>query len=402
LTVSFNIIPEDERTADLSLPAFGSPISKDDAKKLAVRISQWGIGNVAPNPLVGCVIVDKDHKFVSAGAHLLLGQHHAEINAINMAKDRHGISDLAGLTLYVTLEPCAHEGRTPSCAQRLALEKPSKVIYGIKDPNPKVSGKGAAIISAAGISCELDSTWSKDCLRAAEFFHWETVEKRPFVGLKSAISLDGAIARRGDQRTWITGERARALGHYLRLKYDAIAIGTWTLLHDNPGLTPRESAVSGRSPWRIVVDPNGRGLDAGQSKNLELLHTFNEKVVWILTKAATKQLQSKLAKYPNLTVISLDVNADGIVEPDDMLQELYKLGITSVLLEGGSGLYRPFIAKNKVNRYHLFQAAKLLGGSNKINFFEGFSTTFAEAPEDIEITALSPDWLTEFKGRISK
>ena len=402
MAVSFHAVPEDERTADLSLPTVGSPITKNETKQLALRISQWGIGNVAPNPLVGCVIVDKDHKFVGAGAHLLLGQHHAEINAIDMAKKQSGITDLSSHTLYVTLEPCAHEGRTPSCAQRLAQEKPSKVIYGIKDPNPKVSGKGAGIISAAGIACELDNTWSKDCYRSAEFFHWETVEKKPFVGLKSAISLDGAIARRGDQRTWITGERARAFGHYLRLKYDAIAIGAWTLLHDNPGLTPRESVVSGRSPWRIVVDPNGRGLNAGQSKNLELLHTYNEKVVWIITKAAAKNIQSKITQYPNLTVIALDANSDGVIEPEDMLNELYKLGITSILLEGGSGLYRPFIAKNKVNRFHLFQAAKLLGGNNKINFFEGLSSALEEAPADIEITALSPDWLTEFKGRIGK
>jgi len=402
LTVSFHLTPEDERTADRTLPAFGSSISEEESKKLATRISQWGIGNVAPNPLVGCVLVDKSHNFISAGAHLFLGQDHAEINALNMAKVQCGVSNLSGCTLYVTLEPCAHEGRTPSCAQTLVKENLKKIVYGIQDPNPKVSGKGAEIIKAAGIDCELDTSWSEDCLRAAEFFHWETTEKRPFVGLKSAISLDGAIARRGDQRTWITGERARAFGHYLRLKYDAIAIGAWTLLHDNPGLTPRDSVVSGRSPWRIVVDPNGRGLHAGQNKNLELLHSFNEKVVWILTKNAFKLFQPKLAQYQNLTVISLDANNDGIIEPDDMLEELYKLGITSILLEGGSGLYRPFIAENKVNRYHLFQAAKILGGGNKINFFEGFSPAFAEAPEDIEITALSPDWLTEFRGRIEK
>jgi len=402
LTVIFHSTPEDECTANKSLPPIGSSISRDESKKLAIRISRWGVGNVAPNPLVGCVIVDKDHKFAGAGAHLLLGQNHAEVNAIEMVKKLQGVSDLTGYTVYITLEPCAHEGRTPSCAKRLVQENPSQIIYGINDPHPKVSGTGAALVNAAGIGCELDSSWSKECLRAAEFFHWETVKQRPFVGLKSAVSLDGAIARRGDQRTWITGARARAFGHYLRLKYDAIAIGAWTLLHDNPLLTPRDSLVAGRIPWRIVVDPTGRGLGAKQSKNLNLLNTRNERIVWILNKSSKIKLESQLLEFPNLKVISLEADSHGVLNPEDILAELYKLGITSILLEGGSGLYRPFISQNIVNRYHIFQSAKLLGGENKINFFEGLNSDFQEAPEDVEITALSPDWLTEFNGRIDK
>lgn len=399
MPVTFHQLPEDERAADARLPAVGTIISPLEAKELALNVALRGVGNVAPNPLVGAVIVDSRHRFVSAGAHLQIGSAHAEINAIDDAKAACGMKDFSQCTLYVTLEPCAHENRTPACAKRLISEKFSEVIYGVEDPNPRVAGQGAAMIRAAGIRCQSDASWGGPAGRLAEFFLWETTRKAPFVGLKAAISLDGAIARRGDQRQFITGPRARSFGHYLRIKYDAIMIGTWTLLHDNPGLTPRDTTIKGRTPWRIVVDPSGRGLESGASGNIQLLSDTSEKVVWIMSPLHVKRLSHLVRRFPQVQFLGIGVGEQGHIEPEAMLKELYDLGITSVLLEGGSGLYRPFIMRNMVNRYHLFQAAKFLSGRNKIHLFEGEVPPFDSAPADIEITPLGQDWLTEFQVR---
>jgi diaminohydroxyphosphoribosylaminopyrimidine deaminase/5-amino-6-(5-phosphoribosylamino)uracil reductase len=398
LPVLFHHIPEDELAADNSLPQLHSDISPATARELALRVALGGVGQVAPNPLVGAVIVDPQHRFISAGAHLQVGSAHAEINAVAAARAA-GVSDFSGCRLYVTLEPCAHENRTPSCAKRVIAEKFADVIYGVKDPNPKVAGQGAAMINAAGIPCQPDPFWATATTRLAEFFIWETTRKTPFVGLKAAVSLDGAIARRGDQRQFITGPRARAFGHYLRLKYDAIMIGTWTLLHDNPGLTPRDASIAGRTPWRIVVDPGGRGLEAGSDGSIQLLRDTSGQVIWIMSPLHHKRLQHLTATFPLIKFLAIEPGNQGFIEPQDMLRELHANGITSVLLEGGSGLYRPFILRNAVNRYHLFQAAKFLSGGNKIPLFEGDFPPYETEPGEIEITALGQDWLTEFNTR---
>lgn len=399
MSVSFHQCPEDEQSIDCTVPATGTPLSPESAKILALKVALWGTGKVSPNPLVGAVIVDRDHKFLGAGAHQEIGCPHAEVNAIAAAKAATGQKKISGCSIYITLEPCAHEGRTPSCARTLIAEKFASVIYGHEDPNPKVAGLGAEMIAKAGISCKLDPEWSAACARRAEFFHWEMKHKIPFVGLKSAVSLDGAIALRGDRRSWITGERARAFGHYLRVKYDAIMIGTWTLLHDNPNLTPRNSVLTGPAPWRIVVDPNGRGIETGSAANLNLLNKTSERVAWIITPLTAKRLNPLLIKHPHIDFIKMEFGNEGFFEPAEMLTMLHKKGITSLLLEGGSGLYRAFISRDLVNRYHIFQTARILSGDNKINFYEGHSPALDRVPANVEITALGDDWLTEFSGR---
>lgn len=401
MSVSFHQVPEDEQSIDTAVPATGTLISPDTARALALKAALWGTGKVTPNPLVGAVIVDQDHKFLGAGAHLILGGPHAEVNAITAAKAATGQTNFAGCTIYITLEPCAHQGRTPPCAQNLVAEKFSHVIFGHEDPNPNVAGQGATLIKKAGISCEFAPEWAAACARRAEFFLWTTKNKIPFVGLKSAVSLDGAIALRGDRRSWITGERARAFGHYLRVKYDAIMIGTWTLLHDNPNLMPRDSVLTGPAPWRIVVDPNGRGIEAGTTARLNLLNKTNERVAWIITPLAATRLRHLLDKNRHIEFLEMEFGDEGFFEPAEMLAALHKKEIGSLLLEGGSGLYKAFITRDMVNRFHIFQTARILSGDNKINFFEGSSPALDRVPSAVEITALGDDWLTEFSGRIS-
>ena len=220
--------PKDAALRSLQLPAIGSKLSPQACKELAVLIAGRGIGQVAPNPLVGAVLVDADHGFLGAGAHERLGQAHAEVNALDYAEQHQQHGRIRGGTLYVTLEPCAHSNRTPACATTLASTGLAKVVYGLVDPNPRVDGRGAKILEQAGIRAELDHTWSATCSELAEIFLCNVRQQRPFVALKVALSLDGLIALPGSQRAWITGPRARAYGHFLRIYYDAIVIGRGT------------------------------------------------------------------------------------------------------------------------------------------------------------------------------
>lgn len=393
MPVVFRPHARDQILAQLKLPVAGTSLSSYAAQQLALDIAGWGSGRVAPNPLVGCVLVDREHRFVAAGAHTQLGEAHAEVAALAAAA-AHDLS-VAGGTAYVTLEPCAHFGRTPPCAPRLAQSGVSRVVYGTLDPNPKVSGQGAALIAQHGVTCVKDEHWEPACRVLAEIFLHNQEQKRPFVGLKAAVTLDGMLARPGDRRAWITGARARAYGHFLRVQYDAIMVGRGTVEADDPMLDARDALLLGRMPFRVVIDPDLKALRPER----RMLSQAPDKVIWLARPEAWQDprvAQTVAAfKAQGGKALAVPSDATGELPPASILAALASLGITSVLLEGGAGLYAPFLRTGLVERLHLFQAAQLWGGQGAISWTGGVAGLSLVAASDIEISTLDDDWVVE-------
>lgn len=222
--------------------------------KEALALAKLGLGYTAPNPAVGCVIV-KDGEIVGREYHHKAGTPHAEVWALREAGDK-----AEGATVYVTLEPCAHYGRTPPCARTLVERKVGKVVVAMLDPNPLVAGKGAAILRQAGIPVEI-GLLSQEAVQLNEVFIKNMMVEKPFIALKIAESLDGKIASRTGHSKWITNDWAREQGHYLRSIYDGILVGINTILADNPILTcriERKGHEAPHQPTRIVLDTKGR------------------------------------------------------------------------------------------------------------------------------------------------
>ena len=214
----------------------------------ALALACLAEGDTSPNPMVGAVIVSADGEVVGEGYHHKAGQPHAEINALKEAKKL-----ARGGTIYVTLEPCSHFGRTGPCCEAIIAAGLKRVVAAVEDPNPKVAGNGFKRLRDAGIEVTVGVCAEESRLLNEKFFHW-IVTGRPFVSMKYAMTLDGKIATRTGDSKWITGEDARAYGHYLRKAHDCILVGKNTVLADDPELTTR--LVEGRNPLRIVLDSN--------------------------------------------------------------------------------------------------------------------------------------------------
>lgn len=393
MAVVFRAQARDQTMLEFLPPIPGTPLTPQQAQDLALVVARWGTGRVAPNPLVGCVIVDQEHRLVAAGAHTRLGEAHAEVAALEAAAAS-GLR-FSGGTAYVTLEPCSHYGRTPPCAPRLAQSGVARVVYGTLDPNPKVRGQGAAFISSHGLVCVKDDAWEPACRELAEIFLHNQEQRRPFVALKAATTLDGLIARHGDRRAWITGKRARAYGHFLRVKYDAIVVGRGTVQADDPILDARDALLLARTPYRVVIDPELQAL----SPHLRLLTHSPDKLIWVARPEAWQapHAAAAVAAFRALGGHCLAVSADasGELPAAAILEALAPLGITSVLLEGGAGLYGPFLRAGLVERLHLFQAARLWGCQGAISWTAGVGDLSLAAASDIEISMLDDDWVVE-------
>jgi diaminohydroxyphosphoribosylaminopyrimidine deaminase / 5-amino-6-(5-phosphoribosylamino)uracil reductase len=299
----------------------------------------------------------------------------------------------------VTLEPCAHEHLTPSCAKTLVSAQVKKVTFGLIDPNPLVNGRGADILRAANIETVHDESWQTECKRLADAFLWNVREGSPFVGLKAATGLDGTMARQGARRTWITSPRARSYGHFLRIVYDAIMIGRKTLVQDNPMLDTRNSQVPGRSPRRIVLDPLGAGLTAISTSSLNLLDEDPESVIWVTAPRADKAhtLKDSLAELEASGIRRLTVSyneRDGF-DLEELLGALWQMNIRSILLEGGASLYGGFLSRGLVQKLHLFQAPKVFGGGDRILWTERWLNENERTLHDVTLTPLANDLLIE-------
>ena len=231
-----------------------------EAMLLAIAEGSKGAGWVSPNPQVGCVILSSSGRLLSTGFHRKYGGPHAEVWALKALEKA---SDLEGAIVVVTLEPCAHEGKTPSCAKALAKLPISKVVYGLVDPNPLVAGQGLDIIRNAGIKVECITEFFPELTapleQLCEHFLMNQNQKRPFVSLKVATSLDGIMAMKGGESQWISGPESRARVQFLRATHDAVLVGSGTILVDNPRLNSRDSNYEGKDPNKVIIlDRRGR------------------------------------------------------------------------------------------------------------------------------------------------
>ena len=356
--------------------------------RLAMQLAGNAIGRTSPNPLVGAVIV-KDNRVVGCGWHRKAGTPHAEVHALNQA------GELAqGADVYVTLEPCAHYGKTPPCAKALVEAKVKNVYGGLLDVNPKVAGKGFKILEDAGIHVEYG--FLQDELRKQNevFFKW-IEHKKPFIVLKAAMTLDGKIATATGQSKWITNETSRAYGYKLRDIYDGIMVGINTVIEDNPMLTARVDG--GKNPIRIVVDSSLR-IDI----NANVVQDKSAKTIVATTDKADKDKILKL-QAQDVDVIVVDKDENDKVDIEKLLDILGQKNICSILVEGGATLSGSFVAKKLVDKVYFFIAPKIVGGKEAKTPVAGtgiLNLQEALTLKDIQIEKLEEDIL--IIGRVDK
>lgn len=356
--------------------------------RLAMQLAGNAIGRTSPNPLVGAVIV-KDNRVVGCGWHRKAGTPHAEVHALNQA------GELAqGADVYVTLEPCAHYGKTPPCAKALVEAKVKNVYGGLLDVNLKVAGKGFKILEDAGIHVEYG--FLQDELRKQNevFFKW-IEHKKPFIVLKAAMTLDGKIATATGQSKWITNETSRAYGYKLRDIYDGIMVGINTVIEDNPMLTARVDG--GKNPIRIVVDSSLK-IDI----NANVVQDKSAKTIVATTDKADKDKILKL-QAQDVDVIVVDKDEKDKVDIEKLLDILGQQNICSILVEGGATLSGSFVAKKLVDKVYFFIAPKIIGGKEAKTPVAGtgiLNLQEALALKDIKIEKLEEDIL--IIGRVDK
>jgi diaminohydroxyphosphoribosylaminopyrimidine deaminase/5-amino-6-(5-phosphoribosylamino)uracil reductase len=308
-----------------------------------------GTGYASPNPLVGSVIV-KNGKIVAEGYHKKYGTNHGERAAIVSALKK-GIN-LKGAELYVNLEPCAHFGKTPPCAELIVEHKFSKVVIGVKDPYHKVAGKGIKILKKAGIKV-ITGVLENEAIALNKFFFKYVKTGLPYIMLKAAQTLDGKIADDKYRSKWISSEESRRTVHKLRSIYDAVLVGANTVKHDDPQLNVR--SVKGRDPYRIIIDK-----DLSLGLNYKVFKNNKDKKTIVLTSANTSYLKIKKYVTGSVNVIPCRTK-NGIIDLKDGMKKLAKFGIASIMVEGGAATYDSFLKQKTVDEVIIFIAPKVMG-----------------------------------------
>lgn len=316
----------------------------------AIELARRGIGLASPNPMVGAVVVAPDGSVAGEGWHEGPGTPHAETHALLAAGDR-----ARGGTLYVTLEPCSHQGRTPPCAPAVARAGIARVVASVRDPNAHADGSGFAMLRAANLSVDV-GLMADEGARLIEAFAKAVTTGTPFVTLKMAMSLDGKVAARDGSARWVTGEAAREDVHRLRAEHDAVMVGAGTAIADEPSLTVRSVGHRGRQPIRIVVDGAGRVPPHGQ--------LFDDAApTWVLTSASSPQ---EVRRGWEATGASVWVAPGGpTVELAAFLStwaQEEERPLRSILIEGGPTLAWSAIREGIVDRFVLYLAPKVIGG----------------------------------------
>ena len=361
------------------------PLSIDQAMELAIAEAKKGAGFTSPNPLVGCVIIDKAGELLSKGAHLQYGQAHAEVNAINGVKDP---AQFEGATVVVTLEPCAHQGKTGSCAVALSKLSIKQVVYGLSDPNPLVAGKGRDILINAGIDAKLYDGDKQRLEQVCEQFLFHMQNKRPFVALKVATSLDGQMALANGESQWITGPAARTHSRTLRAHYDATLIGAGTFIADNPRLDFRDTPFEGQKTNKVILfDPKGKAATAFPGSHIESI--YSKENIFVITPEAHVKPWSALP----VTTLYWNPGKEGW---DQVLSSLYQKGVYSVFVEGGRFVFAELIRYGLAQKLYHYQAPKILGdGFNWTELLKLDSLTQAYSLSQLSATKIGQDTLVE-------
>ena len=316
----------------------------------AFELAKKGIGRVNPNPLVGAVIV-RDDKIIGEGYHEFFGGPHAEVNAFRSA-----VESVDGATMYVTLEPCSHYGKTPPCAEAIVKNKIAKVVIGMLDPNPLVAGKGVKLLEDNGIEveygylCEELSQMNRVFLKFIQC-------KLPYVLMKTAMTLDGKIASKTGDSRWVSNEKSRTRVHHLRNELAGIMVGVDTVIADDPILTTRLENEEGRNPVRIVVDSSARiPLES------KIVNTADQaKTIVVVTEKADSIKIAQIQELGNAVLIVKSRN--GRVDLADLMVKLGEAGIDGILLEGGATLNFAALEAGIVDEVMFFIAPKIIGGA---------------------------------------
>ncbi len=317
----------------------------------ALELARRGSGFVSPNPMVGAIITGSDRTIIAEAWHERFGGPHAEANALREVAGR----PLHDATMYVTLEPCNHHGKTPPCTDALVASGIRRVVIGSRDPNPVVRGRGVKRLREAGIEVVV-GVLEQEAVRLNEsYIHFITTGK-PFVTVKMAQTLDGFIALPDGESQWITGELARERVHQLRAANDAIIIGSRTALHDDPSLTVR-FGIKGRNPRRVIFDETlslPGTLKVFSDEHRELTHVF--------TTAPRADSPTAVAlREHGVTVHGVGTTAEGMLQLDEIFTTLGELGVASVLVEGGSSVAGSIVGGGHAHKIMLFIAPKLFG-----------------------------------------
>ena len=322
--------------------------------QIALRLARRNLGQTWPNPSVGAIIV-KDGQIIGQGITAKGGRPHAETQALEQAGEK-----AKGATLYVTLEPCCHQGQTPPCTDAIIKAGISTVVVACKDPNPLISGLGMELLHQAGITV-IEKIGEAEALEINRGFFSVITKKRPYIALKLATSLDGKIATATGASKWITSEKSRFQAQLLRSQYDAIATGIGTVLADDPQLTCRLPGLEGRSPVRVVFDRQGR-----LSKDSKLMKTKDQWPVW--------EMASPLS---------------------EAMEDLANRGITRLLVEAGAKLSTAFLHSGLVDRIYWFRAPLMIGNDGLAAIGDGFTPVLEELKrwQTIKQSALQPDTL---------
>jgi diaminohydroxyphosphoribosylaminopyrimidine deaminase / 5-amino-6-(5-phosphoribosylamino)uracil reductase len=353
---------------------------RDRMMKRALTLARRGVGKTSPNPAVGCVVV-RNNEIVGEGWHRKAGTPHAEVHALRMAAE-----SARGADVFVTLEPCAHYGKTPPCTDALIRAGVAQVFVGMTDPNPLVSGKGMAVLRDAGIDVEC-GVLERECRKVNEPFIKHVTTGLPFVILKSAMTLDGKTATATGDSKWITNEKSRRYVHRLRAMVDAVMVGVGTVLADDPQLTCR-MGVRGEDPLRVIVDSR--------------LSTPPAAALFSM-KSPAKTLLATIEPYSSRNCALVEAGAEiltcresgGRVDLEDLLCKLGERGVQSVLLEGGRELGGAALRKGIIDKFLLFYAPKILGAE------DGFGLCAGAGPDRMADAFMLRDLtVTRFGGDI--
>jgi len=318
--------------------------------KKALKLAEKGAGYTNPNPMVGALIV-KDGKIIGEGYHQKYGEAHAEVNALKNATE-----DVEGATMYVTLEPCSHYGKTPPCAKTIVEHGIGAVVIASEDPNPLVSGGGVKMLKAAGIDVTTGILDAENKVLNEIFFNYIRT-KRPFVILKTAMSADGKIATRTNESKWISNEKSRQFVHKLRHRVAAIMVGANTVFHDDPLLTSRVRDQTTQNPIRIILDTDGRTPLTSRLLSDKAART----IIVTTNKVKAETLKAFKEKGAEVLVTPLK---NGNVDLTHLMGTLGEMGIDSILLEGGAYVNDSAMREGLIDKYYSFIAPKLIGGEN--------------------------------------
>jgi diaminohydroxyphosphoribosylaminopyrimidine deaminase/5-amino-6-(5-phosphoribosylamino)uracil reductase len=327
--------------------------------KEALRLARRGLGRTSPNPAVGAVVV-RDGRVIAGGYHRRAGTAHAEVNAL---ADLEG-SARPGDILYVTLEPCNHHGRTPPCTEAILKSRIKKVVVGMRDPNPNVSGGGCEFLRARGVEVAT-GVLEEECRRLNEEYIKFVTARRPFIIAKAALTLDGWTATSTGHSKWITGEKSRQFVHRMRDRVDAVMVGIGTVFADDPLLDTRLRKGKGKSPIRIILDTKLRLPYAAR-----VLTHSDAAMTWLVVGDDVSPRKLKNFSKKGVSLL-LSQKKEGRIDLAVLMDNLGRRSITSVLLEGGSTLMGSMMRERLIDKFYIFVAPKILGGSDGIPLAAG-------------------------------